>query len=353
MMKLALILLGVWSVSVQPSFSQVAPPIHSDHDLVLEDVQLRPNVVVDLHLKVFVDEARPCIGRTIVAVPGFAHTAETFGPLAEAMFAAAAPGQHACRVIAVDLPGHGDSGLPSNLPFGFLTLDDYVTAVLAVLERLDTGAGPDTVLAHSQGGLLVQLAQQRLTAAGTNLREAFGVKHVVLLAPVPPQQVFWGFADSGFAVGILSGFLTADAVHGPHFAIPDAAWVPIFFSNLFNAVSPYAPATEDIGALGYNAPEPLISALELVGALELAGSPATPRRGTATDIFGEAASTSLHVVTFAHDLIIRPLEGLETYVHLTGDLTGAGVVEVAGESAVHDMYISEPATILEAIAGVI
>src|SRR5918996_3020962 len=162
--RIARIALTLLFVAFAPALAHALPPGGTDTDIVLSEVPLRPGVTADIHLKVFVNAAQPCLGRTILAVPGFAHTAETFGPLAEAIFASTPHGQYACRIVAIDFPGHGDSSLPSaGLPFGFLSLSDYVSVVLATLERLPSyGLHPRTLLAHSQGGLVVQMAQQRL-----------------------------------------------------------------------------------------------------------------------------------------------------------------------------------------------
>ena len=338
-------------------FGQDGPPSGHDYAIVLDDVLLRPGVMVDLHLQVFVNDRKPCVGRTILAVPGFAHTAATFGPLAAAMFGGGPAGQAACRVVAVDFPGHGATPAPTGMAFGYLMLPDYVTALLASLERLPSyGVHADFLLAHSQGGLVVQLAQQRLAAAGTSLRAAFNVRDAVLLAPVPPKEVRWEFADSGFAVIVLqslSAIVMADPVLGPHVALPDAAWTPVFFSNLAGVVAPDAPSAADVVANGYNAPEPLLSALELIGALHLAGFDPTPRPSIQAGIFGAESGTLLQIVTFAEDPIVRSAEGAQTYAHLAGDASGSGLVDVAGTFSMHDLYVSNPAALLDAIAGVI
>lgn len=337
-------LLLAFFVSSLPVFAQ------GDDEIVLENVVLRPGVTTDLHLQVFDNESHPCNGRTTLAVPGFAHTAATFAPLTQAIFAGEASGQAPCRVVALDFPGRGDSPVPSGLPFGFLLLDDYVTAVLGALHDLDAkGVHVDSILAHSQGGLVIQMAQQRLIDAGSSLREAHQVRDAVLLAPVPVAQVAWSFADSGIALAILGGFLATDPALGPHFAIPDAVWGPVFFSNLAGIVSPDAPSAADIATFGYNALEPLLAALQLVGALELAGFPPTPRPGGDMGIFGPGSGTTLKIVAFTQDQIIRPSEGTQLYAYLTGDSGLEGFVEVSGAFSVHDMYVSDPAALLAAL----
>lgn len=315
----------------------------TDYKIVLEDVLLRPGVTADVAVTVFVSEDRPCNGQTALAVPGFAHTAATFAPLAEAVFDSQPAGHASCRIAAIDMPGHGESGLPEGALFGDLTLQDYTAAALAALEQLPThGVRPTTIIAHSQGALVVQLAQQQLVAGGSSLREEAGVRTVVLLAPVPSAEVYWAFADSGAAAGVIGGFLAADAARGAHVAIPDPAWPFVFFSNLYGVLAPDAPSAPTVVAEALNAPEPLASALQLVGAF---GS----RLRVDAGIFSPAQGTALRVVTFEHDQLIRPSEGAAVYAHLTGDAPSARVLAVDGEFAVHDLYVSDPEAVAPAV----
>ena len=325
------------------AFAQNRPAPNQDYQIVIEDVALPSGPSTDLHLTVFVNEAAPCMGRTVFAGPGFAHTAATFEPFAEALFAGDVAGQVPCRVVALDFPAHGNSPAPAGGTFGILGLNDYVASVEAALAGLPAyGLRPDTVIAHSQGGLVVQMTQQHLVDEGRSLRDAFGVRDVVLLAPVPPAEVAWSFADSGLAVALLGGFATANAELGPHFAIPDAVWPLLFFTEAGFVPSPNMPSGADVTLNGWNAPEPFISALQLVGALG-------PRPSVDAGIFGEGSGTSLTVVTFERDWIVTPAEGAAVHAHLTG--TSGGAITVTGPRAIHDMYVSDPAELLAALAG--
>ena len=332
---------AAWSVWGVPAMAAAQGDV-----IVLEDVAVRAGVTTDVAVTVFEPEGPPCEGRTVLAVPGFAHTAATFEPLAEAMFDASPSGQYACRVLAVDLPGHGESALPEGLTFGDLTLQDYAATLVSVLDRLaDEPGGPDTVLAHSQGALVVQLAQQQLVDAGSSLREAFKVRNAVLLAPVPPAQVPWAFADSGVAVGVLQNFVTFDPALGLHAAIPDFVWPVIFFSDLSGALAPAAPSGAQVAAAGYNAPEPLLGALQLVGVVP------GGRLGVDAGLFGRRAETMLFVVGFEQDQIVSAAEAAAVYAYLTGDASGAGTVTIEGDATVHDIYVSNPEALLDALRG--
>ena len=315
----------------------------TDYTIILSDVVLRPGITVDLNVTVYVDESAPgssCTpNKTALAVSGFAHTAASWSGFADALFDDNPQG--VCRLAAIDLPGHGGSGLPQGgLPFGFLTLDDYATAVLAAIERLNaTGLEVSSVIAHSQGGMVVQLAQQRLIDQETNLRDALGIKEVVLLAPTLPNGLPWAFADNGTAGGLLSGFLVAnDPTLGPHFRIPDAVWPFLFFTNLSGQLVSGVPS--NVSAL--NAPEPLLSALQLVGA-----PPFGQRPTIDAGIFSPNNGTQLTIIAFEQDVLVRPDEAAALYAYLTGRTNGQRFGVVLGAEAVHDLYISNPTALLD------
>jgi len=319
-----------------------------DFDITLRNVVIRPHVSTNIHLKVFVNGLHPCNGKVILAVHGFAHTAATWEPFAEAIFEENPAGQKVCQIVAIDLPGHGKSSPPTGMLFGDMTLGDYVTVLRNTLERLPgTGLRPQTLLGHSQGGLLIQMAQQALKSQGTDLRQAFGIQHVVLMASVAPQQIPWAFVDSGTAALLLQQFVASDSTLGTYIDIPDAAWPAVFFSNLSGAVVPGAPTPEEVAAQGFNAPEPLLGALELIGASGFV------RPSVDARLFDPDAETTLQVVTYEQDTIIRPSESAQLYKYLTGDSSGAGVAEVSGQEAVHDLHMSDPNTLLKQIAGII
>ena len=245
------------------------------------------------------------------------------------------------------MPGHGGSSLPTGtLLFGDLTLDDYVTVLQNTIEQLPgRGLLPKTLLGHSQGGLLIQMTQQALKNIGTDLHREFGIKHVVLMSPVPAQPIAWAFAAN--APALLQQFLAFAPALGVHINIPDAAWRFLFFSDLSGTVVSDAPTPADVAALGYNAPEPLLSALQLVGA--------TPFMRPSVDggLFGPDAKTTLQIVSYEQDIINPPSENALLYAHLTGDSSGAGFAEVSGAEAVHDLHVSDPSFLLNQIPGTI
>ncbi len=315
-----------------------------DFDVTLPAVELRPGVTADIHYAVYVNDAGPCEGKVVLAVHGVAHTAASWRPLAESLFADNPTGRKVCQLVAVDLPGHGASALPTGMPFGVLQLADYVAVVRASLERLPRlGIRPNTLLGHSQGGLVIQLTQQALRAEGSSLRDLH-VKDVVLFASVGPADLPWGFL--ALAPDILNAFLVLDhPTLGPHVSIPDAAWPFVFFQDALTGTIPGAPSAADIAL--YNSPEPLFSSLELLGL------PPFSRPSVAVGIFGPDSGTALQVVALERDLIVRPIESEALYEHLTGTPATQGFAVVTGPLAIHDMHVLAPGALLSAIAGTI
>jgi pimeloyl-ACP methyl ester carboxylesterase len=317
----------------------------TDYELLIEDIALRPGVVVDVHVQVYVDETRPCRGQSLFAVHGFAHTSAAWGPLAEALFAAE-PGAAGvvCRVAAVDLPGRGGSSLPTGILYGDLLLADFVTALAGTLDGLEVaGVHPNTIVGHSQGGLLLQMLQQRLLDGGASLLPRYGIHRALLLASAPPAGMPWDFVDSGTAGAILGQLIVFDPVLGFVASVPDALFPFLFFTDTNGDLAAAAPTPAEVAAGGLNAPEPLLAALNLVGAPPLA------REEIDTGIFALANGTWLSMVSYQEDVLIRPAENAVLYQHLTGQEPGRDFVEVTGPETVHDLQLSAPQLILDAL----
>ncbi len=322
----------------------VAAP-HRSYDLTLPGIELRPGVTVDLHATVFINESHACNGDVALAIHGMLHTGASWNRLVTSLFEDNPAGRKICQVVALDMPGRGGSGVPTNLWFGAVSLQDYVTAVLNALDQLKAlHVQPDTVFAHSLGGLIVQQAQQHLIAQGTDLRSAYGIKDVVLLASATPKQVPCYAIDSGTLTGIVMGFAQVDPLAGT-VGISDSVWAWMFFApDPMNPslVVPGAPTPEEVADGHYNAAEPLA----LVSVL-------MDRPGVDARIFAAAHGTALTVVTYNQDVVIQPSESLALYTYLTGDDMGSGFVLVPGSEAVHDTHVSNPGLLLQSIAAVV
>lgn len=340
-LAVALILLASLPAGAQGLQPQAFVPGH----VVLPQVALREGVTVDLSLTVFTNPER-CQERTVFAVHGMLHTAAAWGPLA-ALLLAQPPGLAPCRILALDLPGHGRSSLPSGTLFGELTLDDYVTSVLASVARLqDLGLQPDTLMGHSLGAALVVLAQQRLKTQDSSLRRAYGVRQAVLLGaavlnPIPQPQ--W---DSGAALAPILAFTTETPEMGRYVAVPVPFWRAFMFLNL--ATPPQAPAgapgVAEIVAQGYFGPVGSPVAPESRAMLD----GMVPRPSADPGLFGPEAGTRLTMVAYEQDRVVKMDKALAYYAHLTGDQAGVRFVAVGGLDAVHDTHISDPGLLLAA-----
>jgi pimeloyl-ACP methyl ester carboxylesterase len=311
-----------------------------DVSLMLDDIALHTGGVADIHVRVFVDEAAPgqsCSAhKTAVAVPGYAHTAQTWSAFAEALFENH-PSQ-ICRVAAIDFPGHG--GSPTTAGFPLLTLDDYASIVLGVIDRLQQqGFEPTALIGHSQGGMVVQIAQQRLVAGGSSLRDALGIKEVTLLAPTMPNALPWVFVENGTAAGLIGGFCQPTPETCTHVSIPDFIWPFVFFSRFSNGT----PVGNAPNGAGLNAPEPIVVTVQLVGFVP-SGRPAID-----AGIFSGQRGSQLSVIAFAEDQIVRPSEAAALFDYLTGGTNGGKFAVVEGSESVHDMYISDPVTLLRSV----
>ncbi len=350
--KTMLRILATFSLLILASAASASPLPNTDYDIQIPGIELRPGVEVDIHVKVFVNEDVPC-RRTLFAVHGFVHTAATWGPFAEALFddnnhSSRATRPVACRVAAIDLPGRGGSSLPTNLAYGDLVLDDHVSAVLGTLDALrDQGVRPRKIVGHSQGGLVTQMAQQRLIDQGTDLRSRFQIRGAVLLASVGSAEIPWFFVDSGAGGQLIAQFLAVDPVLGAVISIPDAVFPGLFFTDLMGVPAPGTPSPAEVTALGYNAPEPLLATLNLVGAAPFV------RPSIAAGIFSPRHRTRLAVATYDQDILIRPEENAMLYEHLTGDADLSRLVAITGPGTVHDLHLADPAGLLAAACGTI
>jgi pimeloyl-ACP methyl ester carboxylesterase len=314
-----------------------------DQQIVLK-VALGPNVVDDVAVTIRENpNVRVCLGQTVLLVHGLAHTAATWNPLIDHLFSK--PGKSLiCRVAAVDLPGHGFSGLPSGTNFGSLLIDDYVTAVLGALDGLrEHHVYPNGIVAHSLGGLTVEGMQARLIAQGTSLARKYHVYWAMLLSPAYALEQPWAFADSGQALPVLSSLVTVDPIKGPVLRFDVPFWQGFFFSNFAQQIAPGTPSAEDIVSLGYPSDESFAAGAELVGAAPL------QRVSVGTTPFAPCRGTLLLYVNPSQDAFNWRSEAQAAYEQLTGDARLWGFLEIDDEYAIHDMYIAQPALLLQKI----
>jgi pimeloyl-ACP methyl ester carboxylesterase len=287
----------------------------------------------------------------VLAVHGLSETGFIFGPLAQAIFADRALGLTVRRIVAIDLPGHGDSSDPTNLPagvnFGDLTIEDETSVVIQSIDALrKLGVPASAVVAHSMGGLEVQLAQQELLDEGSSLA-AHGIFGAALLAPVPVSDVPWVPPQSD-----LSPFIVADPTLGTYVLLPPAAFIGLAFSTTAGTTATDAPTPAQVQAAGYVGAEPLASVLELIGASVPApdgGTTTLQRPSAKAGSLGPQHGTLTTVVSFSEDILVPARYLGPLYEYLTGDKGDHLYRPVVAPDAVHEMLISNPDGLLEAI----
>ena len=334
-------------------FIAAVPPAAAEekffaYDIIFPDVKIRQGVSVDINVLVLKNtDIRSFFGKTIVALHGLANTASTWKPMAEELFTENPIGRKVRYILAINLAGRGCSSLPegeAGLLFGEMGLDDHVQTVINTLERIrQAGFRPRTIMAHSQGGLIVQMVQQALIESGSSLRAKFGIKKAFLMASVCPAQVPWFFAESGAGATAVGPFIEpTDEDLGPHLAIPDWIWPNLFFAannGTIPGLPANAPTEEDVTAENYNSPEPYVASIQLVGI----NRPMVDR-----GIF-DNTGTKLACVAMSLDGFVSASEQEVLYEYLSNDSDMNKFAVVESEDAVHSMYISNPRELLESL----
>lgn len=307
---------------------------------LLEDVELRPGVTVDLFVNLYGElESKGKSKDCHFAVHGGVFAAASWRPYAEAL------GEGAC-VLAPDMPVRGNSGVPVGAQFGDLDLFDYVTALEAVLDRLDDRKiRPRTILGHSMGGTLVQMLQQRLVDDGSSLRKRYGIREAILVASDLPAEVPWALGDSGDLSALIAAFAVAEPGLGLLFEIPVSLWPAFYFTDREGDVVPGALTPAEIEAGGFNAlGEPLRAINQLNGT-----GPFTSRPSADADLFEKG--TRLRAIAYEEDIYVQLAESETLYQHLTGDATSSCFVPVLGPDTVHVLQFSNPQALVDAIAA--
>jgi pimeloyl-ACP methyl ester carboxylesterase len=349
------LMLLLWAQAAYAGGPPFPTPPMDDYDLFFDQVELRPGVTADIHVKVFVNDQqpRPWFGKTVFAIPGGGHTAQSWDQYAEAVFTHPFKGPTTGRLVAIDPPGRGQSTGPAGMSFGELLLDDEVTAILETLDRLqDHGIYPSEIIGHCSGGLTIQMAQDRLVQGGSSLFQEYGISRAVLLSPAVPAPIAWHWADGADA--FMPFLMLAEPPLGWHFDVPAEVYLATFYSNLSGQVSPDAPSAEEIETRGYRALWPLFWVLQIFGETGYPELPFLPRPEVSPGIFGLQSGTLLHVVSYVDDLLVFPSQATEQFDHLVCCPWWSRNTVVEAEENVNDrvhaLYISNPSVIIEAMS---
>ena len=320
-------------------------------------VSLPGGGIVDIAINNFENPNKNAGNKAILAVHGLAHTGATFEPLANELFKKTGSDK-VDRVLAVNFPGRNGSGLPSNVLFGDLTIEDYTAVLLGVLDQLAKQIKIESIIAHSMGGLIVQTLQNNLRSTGTSLQKEYGINNVYLLAPSIPNPLPWLFADSGAASDIAGILVSFDPSLGVYLRLLSndpveqaellGIWLTIFFTN---SLEQFVPGTPFTTALESN----YVSNEALIMTLQLLGSNGFVRPSVNPGIFNASVQKCFRIVTFSEDLAV-PGEDLlqeyrDLYTFLTGNAQSTNVVLIDAPDAVHDMYIANPAEVAKTITS--
>jgi pimeloyl-ACP methyl ester carboxylesterase len=306
-------------------------------------VQLRNNVSVQMGATVVVNPRNPNHGLQALFLNGTGQTANTFKPLAQAIFSDNF-GLLVSKAVLLNYPGHGNSGYPSGIQFGSLSINDYVTSLLASLEELPhLGLRPTILLGHSLGAEIIMLAQQRLIGQGATLRSRYGVFGAIFLVPDIPGPLPWAFVDSGAAGPLVSQFVRQDPLLGSVLDIPPPVWVSLFYSDRAGQIIPNATTPEEAVAKGFISLDSGAVGAELIGAT---GSRPFINQG----IFSLNRGTVASVITFEQDgLYVFPTEHQGLYSYITQDQSGKLFFTVNGPDTIHNLHVVNPNAILAAI----
>ncbi len=287
-----------------------------------------------------------CFGATILAVHGLTETAETWRPLTEQMFATQPWGKTVKRVIAIDLPGHGNSPIPTGLPggtFGQLLIDDNMSVIyqsIVALQAMDMA--PRVIMGHSMGGLAIQGLQEALIAQEASFAY-LGIFRTILIAPVPVASSVWTQGPASDVTSYILG--EEDGPLGQYVYFP--AIVQQLYGGSYNTLTggvvPNVPSLELVET--YNAPEPLWTLSQLTGA-----SPLLPARPDAREgAFSIMRGTLLNVISFSQDVLVPAGDLDDLYAYLTGTSLGMFYRNIEQDDACHSMHISNPAAVVNVL----
>jgi pimeloyl-ACP methyl ester carboxylesterase len=296
-------------------------------------------------VKVTVHEnAQAPYGTTVLAVHGFTETAKMWEPLKSALFAHPVAKNLVKRVIALDLPGHGLSPIPTLAAglFGNLTIYDNVGVIIQVIDALKAqGKGPRVLMGHSMGGLAVQSVQETLLASGSSLAK-HGVVSAILVAPVPVANIT---AWTPAAATIPSSYYRFD--NGTYIVLDNngALFGGGFSTTASTPTAPViTPAAFALDFTGMIGAEPQYTAGQLVGAI-----PGLPRPSARQGAFALRNGTVLTVLGFSEDILCPIALQQPLYEHLLGR-SGLLYRPIVAPDAVHSMVITNPAGMLSKIA---
>jgi pimeloyl-ACP methyl ester carboxylesterase len=365
----------------------VIPNVYADFNMMLPDIELQPGITADINIVVYESNSAFCQNldngtmskHSIFAVHGINSDTLVFEPLARALFINNPTGGIVCRVLAMEMPGHGLSGIPQGgLLFGQMSEDNYSNIVLNSLAALaqTNNIHPISLIAHSNGGVVTQLAQQNLVNQGSSLRSEFGIEKITFFASVPSEPVAWPDAQA------IADALTFQAECFDTFTppcneidvfpliIPDGVidWDDIqaldplqtIYDCIFDNVPigvpmiPIAPGNCEIAStLGDRVPPVFIGnekeSLTIIR--EAFGVPPQQRPSTNPGIFGGPKMATLNVISFDEDDVVGPPSvHQDLHDHLSNG-PNSRYFNVLGAGTGHGYIFTAPNDLLDILAS--
>jgi pimeloyl-ACP methyl ester carboxylesterase len=356
--------LAVWVGSIAALSAAPATVAAQPDDVVCVDAQIRGGIE-EVCNAVYENPNAP-FGITVMTVHGFTRTAAAWETFADALFADPAYGSVVKNVVAIDLPGRGDTPATPGpygdgaSVFGTLLINDYVGIVIDDIVGLRAaGIEPRTLIGHSMGGLQVQAVQEALLAQGSSLAD-LGISRAILLAPVPNGNATWHAGGTGGDVTpYLFGITQPPFEFGPFFDFPPPVGLlggaftrldgtlatnlpPEWLAPIPELLPEYVPTGIPAEWMGW---EPLFVTQQLVGT-----NPSLPPRPGARDgAFAQSNGTRLTLISFSQDVLTPTIDHPGLYEQLLGKKSGPGFQLVDNENAVHESFVVTPETVIAAI----
>jgi len=169
-----------------------------------------------------------------------------------------------------------------------------------------------------------------------------------LIAPIPSHGLPWTQPSSAEAEKIMP-FVVIDPTKGLYVKLPPEKWIEASFVDKTGKLTAAAPTPKQVVDLGYLAIEPAVTLLQLTEGQIPNGPPVMNRPSVNPRVFDDKSGTKLAVVSFSEDGLLTQADVKNYYEHLTGDKTSFRYLAVNSSDAVHNMTISNPAHVIEAM----
>ncbi|EKO60593.1 putative lysophospholipase [Leptospira kirschneri str. H2] len=296
--------------------------------------------------------------KNVLCVHGFGDNSTIYEPLAKELINKG----KARNVYILDLPGHGNSTVTQGsapLPkyASDLTLTHYSDALRALLSQMTVTEGKKihTIVGHSLGGIVIQIAQSQLVTRGWggNLLSSFGIENTILIASDIPSPLPWypgdtDMSDPNSAKSLVWNFKVQkvvyfnvyppEVVYGNFIDSPDDFFIGTKYSVNGVPVSG-APTSSEIPLM--NNLEPYPAGANVVG-LDPSGetTESRPRLSIAQNIWN---GFNLKVVWLDKDPFFSQseLQGLAQYLK-----AGLDVITISDPEAVHGTPYSKPSLLV-------